>query len=123
MLTTVSATLLIVAYQMIGCLMQLLARNMAVGLSLTGIIVSPAFGFAGVGFPVLAMQDFPRAWGAILPLRWYIQILFDQATRGAALNSPRTVRDPLRPHRGSCVAGLAALPLADPAWSHPSRRG
>ena len=85
-LTAVSATLLIVAYQMIGCLMQLLARNMAVGLSLTGIIVSPAFGFAGVGFPVLAMQDFPRAWGAILPLRWYIQILFDQATRGAALH-------------------------------------
>ncbi len=85
-LTAVSATLLIVAYQMIGCLMQLLTRNMALGLSLTGIIVSPAFGFAGVGFPVLAMQGFPRAWGAILPLRWYIQILFDQASRGAALN-------------------------------------
>jgi ABC-2 type transport system permease protein len=84
-LTAVSAMLLIVAYQMIGCLMQLLARNMAVGLSLTGIIVSPAFGFAGVGFPVLAMQGFPRAWGAILPLRWYIQILFDQATRGAGV--------------------------------------
>ena len=29
---------------------------------------------------------FPRAWGAILPLRWYIQILFDQATRGAAVH-------------------------------------
>jgi ABC-2 type transport system permease protein len=84
--TAVSATLLIIAYQMIGCLMQLLARNMAVGLSLTGIIVSPAFGYAGVGFPVLAMQEFPRVWGAILPLRWYIQILFDQATRGAALH-------------------------------------
>ena len=84
--TAVSATLLIISYQMIGCLMQLLARDMAVGLSLTGIIVSPAFGFAGVGFPVLAMEGFARAWGAILPLRWYIQILFDQATRGAALN-------------------------------------
>jgi ABC-2 type transport system permease protein len=84
-LTAVSASLLIVAYQMIGCLMQLLARNMAVGLSLTGIVVSPAFGYAGVGFPVLAMQGFPRAWGAMLPLRWYIQILFDQATRGAAV--------------------------------------
>jgi ABC-2 type transport system permease protein len=85
LLTAASATLLIVAYQMIGCLMQLLARNMAVGLSLTGIIVSPAFGFAGVGFPVIAMQSFPQVWGAILPLRWYIQILFDQASRGAAL--------------------------------------
>lgn len=84
-LTAASATLLILAYQLIGCLMQLLTRNMALGLSLTGIIVSPAFGFAGVGFPVLGMQAFPRAWGAILPLRWYIQILFDQASRGAAL--------------------------------------
>ena len=70
---------------MVGCLMQLLARNMAVGLSLTGIVVSPAFGYAGVGFPVLAMQGFPRVWGAMLPLRWYIQILFDQATRGSAV--------------------------------------
>ena len=43
--------------------MQLLVRNMAVGLSLTGIIVSPAFGFAGVGFPVLACRTF-RAPGA-----------------------------------------------------------
>src|SRR5260370_40754039 len=70
---------------MSGTMMQLLARNMALGLSLTGIIVSPAFGYAGVGFPVLAMQAFPQAWGAVLPLRWYIQILFDQASRGAAL--------------------------------------
>ena len=85
LLMAVSATLLIVAYQMIGCLLQLLTRNLALGLSLTGIIVSPAFGYAGVGFPVIAMGWFPRAWGAILPLRWYIQILFDQAARGAPL--------------------------------------
>ncbi len=85
LLMAVSATLLIVAYQMIGCLMQFLTRNMALGLSLTAIIVSPAFGYAGVGFPVVAMGTFPRAWGGILPLRWYIQILFDQASRGAPL--------------------------------------
>jgi ABC-2 type transport system permease protein len=83
-MTAVSASLLIIAYQLIGCLMQLLTRDLALGLSLTGIVVSPAFGYAGVGFPVIAMQTFPRVWGALLPLRWYIQILFDQATRGAA---------------------------------------
>ena len=38
---------------------------------------------AGVGFPVLAMGAFARGWGALLPLRWYQQILFDQAARGA----------------------------------------
>jgi len=81
-LTAAAAMLLILAYQMIGCLMQLLTGDLALGLSLTGIIVSPAFGYAGVGFPVIAMEAFPRAWGAILPLRWYMQILFDQAARG-----------------------------------------
>jgi ABC-2 type transport system permease protein len=101
----VSASLVIVAYQMIGCLMQLLTRNMALGLSLTGIIVSPAFGYAGVGFPVLAMQTFPRVWGAILPLRWYIQILFDQASRGAA---PHFTAEPFAALCGITVA-LALL--------------
>ena len=60
----------------------MLARNLAFGLSLTGIFCSPAFGFAGVGFPVLGMGDFAQSWGSLLPLRWYIQILFDQAARG-----------------------------------------
>ena len=77
-----SATLLIIAYLSLGALLQLLVGNLAFGLSLTGIICSPAFGFAGVGFPVLAMNVFARGWGMILPLRWYIQILFDQAARG-----------------------------------------
>ena len=52
------------------------------GLSLTGIFCSPAFGFAGVGFPILAMNGFAQFWGDLMPLRWYIQILFDQAVRG-----------------------------------------
>ena len=81
-LVATGACLLIVAYLSLGALLQLLVRNLAFGLSLTGIICSPAFGFAGVGFPVLAMNIFSRAWGAMLPLRWYIQILFDQAARG-----------------------------------------
>ena len=105
LLTTVAATLLIVAYQMIGCLMQLLARNLALGLSLTGIIVSPAFGYAGIGFPVIAMNWFPRAWGAVLPLRWYIQILFDQAARGAA------VRHSAEPFAYLCVITATLMAL------------
>ncbi|MBA1138647.1 ABC transporter permease [Mesorhizobium neociceri] len=81
-LVAAGACLLIIAYLSLGALLQLLVRNLAFGLSLTGIICSPAFGFAGVGFPALAMNGFSRAWGAMLPLRWYIQILFDQAARG-----------------------------------------
>jgi ABC-2 type transport system permease protein len=77
-----TACLLILAYLSLGGLFQLLVKNLATGLSLTGIVCSPAFGFAGVGFPVLAMGAFGQAWGTFLPLRWYIQILFDEAARG-----------------------------------------
>ena len=74
--------LLVLAYLGVGALFQLLVLNLPLGLSITGIFCSPAFGFAGVGFPILAMNGFARFWGDLLPLRWYIQILFDQAVRG-----------------------------------------
>src|SRR5262249_29494613 len=48
----------------------------------TGLIVSPAFGYAGVGFPVLGMNAFAQVWSAILPLSWFMAILFGQAARG-----------------------------------------
>ena len=77
-----AACLLLIAYLSLGSLFQLLTRNLALGMSLTALVCNPAFGFAGVGFPVLAMNGFAQFWGALLPLRWYIQILFDQAVRG-----------------------------------------
>ena len=77
-----AACLMLIAYLSLGALMPLIVRALAVGLSLIAILCSPAFGFAGVGFPVLAMGWFARAWGAMLPLRWYIEVLFDQAVRG-----------------------------------------
>src|SRR5262249_54029237 len=52
----------------------------------TGIVVSPAFGYAGVGFPVLGMNAFSYGWGALLPLRWYMAVLFGQAARGLPLS-------------------------------------
>ena len=96
-----AACLLIIAYLSLGALLQLLAKDLALGLTLTGIICSPAFGFAGVGFPALAMGGFARAWGAMLPLRWYIQILFDQAARGVP------VQDSAEPFM--MLAGLAVV--------------
>ena len=77
-----AAELFIIGYLALGALLQLLTRNLAFGLSITGLIVSPAFGFAGVGFPILGMNAFSQIYGALLPLRWYESILFDQAARG-----------------------------------------
>src|SRR5262249_38853174 len=59
---------------------------LAPGLGLAGLVVSPAFGYAGVGFPVLGMNAFAYAWGAILPLRWYMAVLLGQAARGLPLS-------------------------------------
>ncbi|MGA7325895.1 MAG: ABC transporter permease, partial [Rhodomicrobium sp.] len=77
-----AACLLVIAYLSVGALFQLLLRNLALGLSVTAIFCSPAFGFVGVGFPILGMNGFARFWGDLLPLRWYMEILFDQALRG-----------------------------------------
>ena len=129
-----AACLLIVGYLSLGALLQLLVKNLAFGLTLTGIICSPAFGFAGVGFPLLAMNGFSRGWATLLPLRWYIQVLFDQAARGVP------VRDSAEPF--IMLGGLAILyfalswvrlyalsrrqipqPVQTPAVSRPARRG
>jgi ABC-2 type transport system permease protein len=82
----VAASLLIVSYLALGALFQLLVRDLATGLGLTGLVVSPAFGYAGVGFPALGMNAFSLAWGAILPLRWYMAVLMGQAARGLPLS-------------------------------------
>lgn len=102
-----AACLLILAYQSIGALLQLLVGNLALGLSLTGIIVSPAFGYAGVGFPVIGMEAFPKYWGEFLPLRWYVKILFDQAARGSPVSSSAV---------SFAVLGTMAIALFGLAW-------
>lgn len=77
--------LFVIAYLSLAALLQLLTKSLPVGLSFTGIFCSPAFGFAGVGFPVIAMNTFAQGWGMLLPLRWYIQVLFDEGARGVPL--------------------------------------
>jgi len=96
-----AASLMVIGYLALGALLQLLVRDLPMGLGLTGLIVSPAFGFAGVGFPILAMNAFSIAWGAILPLRWYMAVLLGQAARGLPL------QDSARPF--AALAGLAML--------------
>ena len=97
----------VIAYLSLGSLFQLLTRNLALGMSLTALVCNPAFGFAGVGFPLLAMNGFSHFWGALLPLRWYIQILFDQAVRGLPAS------DSIRPFM---ILGALAIVLFALGW-------
>jgi ABC-2 type transport system permease protein len=77
-----AGSLLIIAYLAVAALLQLLIGDLPTGLGLTGLVVSPAFGYVGVGFPMLGMNAFAYAWGSILPLRWYMEVLLGQAARG-----------------------------------------
>ena len=97
----VAALLLIVGYLALGALLQLLVRDLATGLGLTGLVVSPAFGYAGIGFPTLGMNAFAQVWGALLPIRWYMAVLLGQAARGLPLS------DSARPF--AALAALAVL--------------
>jgi ABC-2 type transport system permease protein len=108
LLVAASACLLLIGYLSFGALLVLLTQALPTGLSLIAIFCNPAFGFAGVGFPVTAMGTFPQAWGSILPLRWYLQILFDQAARGVPTSNS------VRPFL--ILAGLACLYFAL-AWA------
>ena len=83
----VAGSLFLISYLALGALLQLLVRDLATGLGLTGLVVSPAFGYAGVGFPVLGMNAFSSLWGAILPLRWYMAVLLGQAARGLPVSN------------------------------------
>jgi ABC-2 type transport system permease protein len=117
-----AACLLIAAYQGLAALLVLLVRNLALGLSLTGIVVSPAFGYAGVGFPIFGMLAFAKGWGAILPLTWYMRILVDQAARGAP---PYASAMPLLILAGMAIGygGFAWLRLSALAGRHRQSSG
>src|SRR3984957_16402965 len=108
LLVAASACLLLIGYLSFGALLVLLTQALPIGLSLVAIFCNPAFGFAGVGFPVVAMGTFPQAWGSILPLRWYLQVLFEQAARGVPTS------ESVRPFM--ILAGLACLYFAL-AWA------
>ncbi len=110
-LMVAAASLLIIAYLSLGALLQLLAGDLPTGLGLAGLFASPAFGYAGVGFPTVGMNAFAQVWSAILPLRWYMAVLLGQAARGLPVSESAV---PFAALAGLAVlfAGLALLRMA-----------
>jgi len=133
----VAGSLTVIGYMSVAALLQLLTRDLVTGLSLTSLIVSPAFGYLGVGFPILGMNAFAQAWGSILPLRWYMAVLFGQAARGlpvhasapafaalAALATLYTLLALLRLRAvGPAMARGAPAPAPEPAPASAATRG
>jgi ABC-2 type transport system permease protein len=106
-----AGSLLIIAYLSLGALLQLLTGDLATGLGFAGLFASPAFGYAGVGFPTIGMNTFAQVWSAILPLRWYMAVLLGQAARGLPVSDSAV---PFAALAGLAVlfAGLALLRMA-----------
>jgi len=112
-----------------------LVRDLATGLGLTSLVVSPAFGYAGVGFPTFGMNAFSQIWSAFLPVRWYMAVLFGQAARGlpladsarpfAALAAVATIYSLLAMLRLRSIArsGASAAPAPEPILVHPAPFG
>ena len=119
-MTVAAGSLFIIAYLALAALLQLLVGDLSTGLGITGLIVSPAFGYAGVSFPTLGMNAFSHGWSAILPLRWYMAVLFGQGARGLP------VSDSARPF--AILAALTAVYVLLALWrlraisGRPSRR-
>ena len=60
--------LMLAVYVVLGGLAALAARSLRTALSAAGFITAPAFAFAGVGFPLMAMPAGAKAWAMALPL-------------------------------------------------------
>jgi ABC-2 type transport system permease protein len=78
--------LLVLSCQLLGLVLALFARPLASAVSLATLLTAPAFGFMGIGFPRIGMNDFAHAWGALLPGTWYLIARVDQTVRGAPLD-------------------------------------
>lgn len=103
LLVALATLLLVLAYQAMGLLIVAASANLRLASSAAAFYGGPAFAFTGVTFPTFAMPLAGKAWGALLPLTHYLELLLGQALRGAP---PATALAPL--------AALAAFALFAP---------
>lgn len=81
-LIALATVLLVLSYQAVALLIVAMTANLRISLSSAAIYAAPAFAFAGITFPVMAMPLSGKIWGALLPLSYYLIILLDQGMRG-----------------------------------------
>ncbi|HEY1723287.1 MAG TPA: ABC transporter permease [Magnetospirillaceae bacterium] len=84
-LLLLAGILFILACQFIGFLLATLLRPMASAVSIGTLLTAPAFGFMGIGFPRLGMNQFAHGWSDLLPGTWYLTARIDQTLRGTPL--------------------------------------
>ncbi len=66
--------IMVAAYLLLGALAAAATANLRSALSVVGFYTAPAFAYVGQAFPLMAMPAAAKAWAAILPLTWWIQL-------------------------------------------------
>lgn len=79
----VASILFVLAYQSMGLAMVSLTANLRLANSFAAFYVGPAFAFAGITYPALGMPLPAKIWSWALPLSHYLNIIQQQALRGA----------------------------------------
>ncbi len=79
----IATVMMVLAYQAVGIAFIAVFGGLRLSLSIATIYCGPAFAFGGVTFPLLALTVGGKIWSAILPLPYFLEILVDQAIRGA----------------------------------------
>lgn len=79
--------LFVVSSLCLGTLIGVVTKDTIAALGMTGVLTGPAFGFAGISFPRLLMNNFAWAWGGLLPLVPYLELRVDQVLRGAPIET------------------------------------
>ena len=74
--------LFVVAYQAMGVFLISVLPNMRLALSLGAAYASLAFSFAGLTFPLLAMNPIMQGFAHIFPLTHYMNIYINEAMKG-----------------------------------------
>lgn len=75
--------LALLANATIGVVAVLASRSLRMGLSLAGVIASPAFTYGGAGYPLMAMPAAAQLWANLLPLTHLLRLQSEQWGMGA----------------------------------------
>lgn len=67
----------------LGVVAVLATRSLRMGFSVAGIIASPAFSYAGAGYPLMAMPVAAQVWASLLPLTHLLRLQSEQWGMGA----------------------------------------
>ncbi|MFZ6747542.1 ABC transporter permease [Undibacterium sp. Ren11W] len=67
----------------LGVVAVLATRSLRMGLSVAGVIASPAFTYSGAGYPLMAMPLAAQAWAWLLPLTHLLRLQAEQWGMGA----------------------------------------